>query len=97
MFQTGVANRGPKGFQFLSLPFGDQFHAPVRQIPNRARDLETRRHGFHGVAKSNALHATRIKNMHPASLHTAPRPTYHYWRISERLCLPHQPPGEKLA
>ena len=65
--------------------FGDQFHPAVGQIADHTGHVEPAGDRFDGVAKPDALHVARIKNLHPAAIHsTLPAPMCHIWSDSGR-------------
>src|SRR5262249_1365489 len=76
MVQTRVANGLTKGLELVLRAFPQQLDTPVRQIPNRAGDLKAGGHRFHGIAKPDALHAARVKNVNSPAVHDAPALSY---------------------
>lgn len=63
----------PKGLQFFFRAFGDQLDPAIRQVTDRACHLKTGGNRLHSITKSDALHATRIKNLHSLALHKTTR------------------------
>lgn len=66
--KTFIANGGAKRFKFFARTFGDKFDAAIGQIFNSAADFKTGGERFHGIAKTDALHATGIKNFQAAAI-----------------------------
>src|SRR5947207_13513987 len=58
-----------KGLQLTFGSFGNEFHPAIRQIAHGAGDLESADHRLDRVAKTDTLHSSRVKNVHPCTLH----------------------------
>src|SRR5436305_7312163 len=58
-----------KCVQFIARAFGEQLYPAIRQIAHDADDLEPADDGLNRVAKTDALHSSRVKNLHPCALH----------------------------
>ena len=71
MIQPGLPYGLTKRAQFFLRAFGEQLYAAIGQIANSSRNFKTGGNGFDGISKPDALHAARIKNMHPLAIHTS--------------------------
>jgi hypothetical protein len=90
MTQTGIPNRQLKRFQFEGLPLRLQFHAAIRQIPDRSRDFITKRHLLHRGTKPNSLNPAGVIDMKSLAGHRG----YQIHLISHP---PAHPPGTLAA
>jgi hypothetical protein len=65
-----ILEGAPKLFQFGPFAFYNQFHTSIGQISDGACDFKSKGHALRGVSEPYTLHASGIKDLHAASVHT---------------------------
>src|SRR5690349_11077608 len=71
--QSRIPDGLTEGLQLVLHAFSDQFDSAVAHVPDTSGDFKAGGNGLHCITKTHTLHVTRVKNLHPPSIHSTAR------------------------